>query len=187
MTEELLVRSMVCSRCIKVIDSELENIGVHVQDIRLGKVLISFNSATVSGQEIERVLQENDFEIIKSKESLLAEKIKLKLIEILEQDMQNEYALSKLLTGSLNTGYNELSRAFIHVFGRTIERYWVILKIEKAKELIEYGELTFGEIAYKLGYQTPQSLSRQFKKETGLSMSEYKKIKPYDRVMLDKL
>lgn len=187
MTEEILIRSMVCSRCIKVINSELKNIGVHVQDISLGRVLVRFNNDKASSKEIEKVLQENDFEIIRDRETLLAEKVKIKLLEILEEDKQKEVALSKLLARSLGIGYNKLNTVFVQVFGRTIERYWIILKIEKAKELIEYGELSFGEIAYYLGYQTPQSLSRQFKKETGLSMSEYKAIKPYNRINIDRL
>ena len=62
-----------------------------------------------------------------------------------------------------------------------------MLRIEKAKELIEYEELTFSQIAYELGFSNISHLSGQFKQVTGMSMSEYKKLDDKIRLPLDKL
>jgi AraC-like DNA-binding protein len=57
----------------------------------------------------------------------------------------------------------------------TLEKFIIIQKIEKAKELIQYGELTLSEIAYMMGYSSVQYLSTQFKNVAGISVSEFKK------------
>lgn len=187
MIDEILIKSMVCSRCIKVINSEFKNMGINVHDIRLGKVLISFDDSVVTKADILRSLQKNDFEIIEDQATKLAEKTRLLLIRILENGEHDGSALATIISKMLGVNYNKLNTTYASVFGRTIERYWIILRIEKAKELIEEGELTFGEIAYRLGYKMPQSLSRRFKDETGLSMTDYKKLKPYNRLLIDKI
>ena len=60
------------------------------------------------------------------------------------------------------------------------------MEIEKAKEVVEYNVLSFSEIAYRLGYKNLQHLSRQFKEQTGMSMSEYQKLQLPGRVSFDK-
>jgi AraC-like DNA-binding protein len=57
----------------------------------------------------------------------------------------------------------------------TLEKYIILQKIEKVKELIRFDEMTLSEIAYMMGYSSVQYLSTQFKKITGISVSEYKK------------
>jgi len=73
------------------------------------------------------------------------------------------------------------------VEGKSIERYYILQKIERAKELIVYGEQNLTEIAYELGYSSQQHFSRQFKKETGLSPSHFKDVKENKRIYIDKL
>ncbi|MAR66785.1 MAG: hypothetical protein CL833_05985, partial [Crocinitomicaceae bacterium] len=95
--------------------------------------------------------------------------------------------LSDYLINKLNTNYDSLSRTFSKTFGKTIERYSILLKMERTKELIENGELSFSEIAYAMGYQNPSALSRQFKTETGMTMKEYKKLGVSRRIPIDKI
>jgi AraC-like DNA-binding protein len=64
---------------------------------------------------------------------------------------------------------------FSSVEGVTIEKYIVRQKIERVKELLFYNELTLSEIAYKLGYSSVAHLSSQFKKETGMTPTDFKK------------
>ena len=71
--------------------------------------------------------------------------------------------------------------------GKSIERYYILQKIERAKELIVYGEQNLTEIAYELGYSSQQHFSRQFKKETGLSPSHFKEVKENKRVSIDQI
>jgi len=60
--------------------------------------------------------------------------------------------------------------------GMTLEHYIIAHKIEKVKELLVYQELTISEIAFKMNYSSAAHLSKQFKKVTGLTASEFKKI-----------
>ena len=69
----------------------------------------------------------------------------------------------------------------------TIEKYFILQKIEKAKELIEYEELSFSEIAYRLGYKSVQHLSAQFKEVVGISKTEYQKRKMNERKSIDEV
>ncbi len=74
-----------------------------------------------------------------------------------------------------------LSRSrFAHKFKEEIGlpplQYFVNLKFERAKELIAFSDLNISEIALQLGYDNPLYFSRHFKKHTGMSPSEYRKM-----------
>ena len=84
---------------------------------------------------------------------------------------------SVYLSEKLDYDYNYLSNLFSEVKGTTIEHYIISHKIERAKELIIYNELTLTEIAYKLHYSNVAHLSNQFKKVTGLTPSFFKQMK----------
>jgi AraC-like DNA-binding protein len=53
--------------------------------------------------------------------------------------------------------------------------------------LIENGELSFSETAYAMGYQNLSALSRQFKRETGMTLKEYKNLDKGMRIPIDKI
>ena len=94
---------------------------------------------------------------------------------------------SHFLSEKLNYEYNYLSNLFSEVKGTTIEHYIISHKIERAKELLVYNELTLTEIAYKLHYSSVAHLSNQFKKVTGLTPSFFKKMKHKRLIPLEDL
>ena len=83
--------------------------------------------------------------------------------------------------------YSALSHIFSASVGLTIEKYAILQKIEKVKELLSYDELTVSEIAFKLGYSSVAHLSSQFKKETGITPGQFKKLKDQNRKTLDSI
>lgn len=185
-TEEFKIKGMICSRCLKVLNTELRATGAEVMELQLGKIVVRYDRAKIAKSTIQRIIQDNDFEIIQDKESILAEHTKRWIINYLwNTDLQEN--LSDYLANKLNSNYDLLSKTFSRVFGKTIERCSILLKIERAKELIENGEMSFGEIAYLTGYQNPSALSRQFKLETGLTMKEYKNLNTSERIPIDKI
>ena len=184
--EEYFIRGMICNRCLKVLKEELSAIGVEVKDIRLGRVQISYNSQEINYPKIEKILRENEFEILKDKESVLAEQTKKWIIKFIWETEHVEN-LSDFLHKQMNENYQVLSRSFSKIFGQTIERYYIQLKIERVKELIEYEELSFSEIAYSIGYQNTSALSRQFKRETGMTMKAYQELETSERIPLDEI
>jgi AraC-like DNA-binding protein len=84
---------------------------------------------------------------------------------------------SDYISKKLGYDYTYLSNTFSEVKGITIQHYIITHKIERAKELLLYDELTLTEIAYKLNYSSVAHLSNQFKKITGLTPSYFKEMK----------
>jgi AraC-like DNA-binding protein len=84
---------------------------------------------------------------------------------------------SDYLSKKLGYDYTYLSNLFSEVKGSTIAHYIIAHKIERAKELLIYNELSLTEIADKLHYSSVAHLSNQFKKTTGLTPSFFKKMR----------
>lgn len=185
-TIEYNIKGMVCSRCLKVLHEELEALGATVLEIRLGRILLEYTPGEITRQQFEAVFRENEFDIIRDIPTLLAEETK-RLIHEYVWKSDHGVNLSDFLSERLKRNYNSISKNFSNIYGRTIERYNLILKVERAKELVEIGELNLSEIAYGLGYQYPSALSRQFKKETGMTLSDYQQLEKRDRIPLDKI
>lgn len=70
-------------------------------------------------------------------------------------------------------GRSQLQKTFQEQCGLGIIEYFSILKINTAKELIRTKKMNFTQIAEKLGYTSIHYFSRQFKKITGMTPSEY--------------
>ena len=92
---------------------------------------------------------------------------------------------SDLLASELHTEYSALSKLFSSVEGITIEKFITAQKIEKAKELLFYGELNLSEIAFEMHYSSVAHLSSQFKKETGMTPTEFKRNNIAGRKSID--
>jgi AraC-like DNA-binding protein len=95
--------------------------------------------------------------------------------------------LSEYLSKKLNHDYTYLANLFSEVAGVTIEKFFIIHKIERVKELLVYNELTLTEIAYKMHYSSVSHISSQFKKVTGLTPSHFKQLRNKRRLMLEDL
>lgn len=191
MPEEFLlnIKNMVCNRCIKVVEEEIEKLGYNVVDISLGEVKIS-SSTKIDTRQIKTVLEENGFELIDDKNSRLIERIKLTIInriKDLSEGNTSKINFVKEITNETHLSYQYISTLFSSSEGITIEKYIILQKIEKVKELLVYDELTLSEIAYRLDYSSVQHLSNQFKKVTGLTPSYFKQFKELRRKPIDKL
>ncbi len=70
-------------------------------------------------------------------------------------------------------GRSQLQKIFKERCGMGIIEYFTLLKINAAKEMIRTGHLNFTQISEQLGYSSIHYFSRQFKKSTGMTPSEY--------------
>lgn len=184
--KEFKIKGMVCSRCLKVLDTELKESGAKVIDIQLGKIVIKYNPKKITNSQITEIIHENEFEVISDKGTILGEQTKQSIINYLwNSDFSDK--LSDYLFEKTKINYDNLSKNFSKIYHKTIERYALLLKVERAKELIENGELNFSEIAFILGYQNLSALSRQFKRETGITMKDYKNLGISKRIPLDRI
>ena len=180
---------MVCPRCIKTVEEEIKKIGLTVEHIELGNVELKGQIEAETIKKIDKVLTENGFKLIYDKKSQIIDKIKTTIIEIIhyEKEIPNNVNISDFIARELGYDYSYLSNLFSSIEGTTIEKYIVQQKIEKVKELLIYDELSLTEISYQVGYSSVQHLSNQFKKNTGFSPSQYKKLEENKRSPLDKV
>ncbi len=169
---------MVCIRCQMIVKSELEKLGIHFKDVKIGEADITKNIAPEQMERLDIALRKSGLLLMDNKKSILVEKIKSAIIELVHYtDEQIKVNLSDYLSEKLNYDYTYLANLFSEVKGITIEKFYLTHKIEKVKELIVYDELNLSEIAYKMHYSSVAHLSNQFKKFTGLTPSHFKKLK----------
>ena len=169
---------MVSLRCKMVVMEELKNLGVPFSSVDLGLVEIPENITEIQRQQLKTNLLKTGLELLDDKKSILIEKIKNVIIEMIHHsDELPKTNYSDYICEKLNYDYTYLANVFSEVKGITIQQYIILNKIERVKELLLYDELNLTEIAYKLHYSSVAHLSNQFKKITGLSPSFYKQMK----------
>jgi AraC-like DNA-binding protein len=180
---------MVCKRCIRVINHELEKLDIAIGHIELGKVELVEPLKDTELDNVREVLNENGFELIDDKKSQLIDRIKTLIIEHVHYNNEQTAMInsSEFIASEVGYDYFYLSKLFSSVEGITIEKYIINQKIEKVKELLVYNELSLKEIAFQLGYSSVQHLSNQFKKVTGLTPSHFKNLKEHKRKPLDEV
>lgn len=175
---KLFIKYMVSLRCKMMVKEELKNLGLHYVIVDLGMVEILEDITQEQREQLRRNLLKSGLELLEDKKSILIEKIKNVITEMIhysEELPKTNY--SDYISEKLDYNYTYLANTFSEVTGITIQQYIIIHKIEKVKELILYDELSLSEISYKLHYSSPAHLSNQFKKVTGLTPTFYKKMK----------
>lgn len=177
---------MVCSRCKRVIHEDLAALGLDVIDVQLGEVAIQHTDA-VPFEKIRAVLQDNGFALLTDKTEALVEAVKSLIINSIRNNVfrDNPIKMSEYIEQHTEKDYRYVSSIFTSVAGITIEKYVINQRIERAKELLIYDEMPITEIAFELGYSSTAYLSNQFKQETGLTPSAFKRQSVASRRDLD--
>jgi len=169
-----------------VVKAELEKLGVRYVDVKIGEVNTMEDIPGEKLDQLEIALKKAGLVLMDDKKSILVEKIKAAIIELVHYSgEQIKTNLSEYLSENLNYDYTYLANLFSETKGITIEKFYLTHKIEKVKELIVYDELNLSEIAYKLHYSSVSHLSNQFKKITGLTPSHFKMLKNKRRRTLE--
>ena len=184
----LHIKNMVCDRCIQVVKEELNKLHVPILDIKLGEVTTANPLSKEQTEQIRKALENRGFELLEDQAGRLIEKIKTTVItSVRDPHKRAKTNFSQYLQEEIGRDYGYLTTLFSSVENITIERYIILQKIEYAKELLIYDELTLSEIAFQLGYSSVQHLSGQFRKTTGMTPSQFKKLRKKIRKPLDKL
>lgn len=179
---------MVSNRCKIAVKEALHNLGLHFVLVDLGEVDIMENISLDQRQKLKSILNSSGLELMDDKKSMLIEKIKNVIIEMVHHtDEILKVNFSSFLSEKLNHDYTYLSNLFSEVQGTTIEQFIISHKTERIKELIIYGELNITEIAWKMNYSSVAHLSSQFKKVTGLSPSHFKQLKDKRRSPIEEI
>jgi AraC family transcriptional regulator len=189
-SDKLLVKNMVCHRCILSVEDILNKSSILFEKVEVGEILLPKPLTEDQISLVKEKLNRIGLELIDNKMSSLIEKIKVLVIKKARNEAgekDNKLKLSNYLSNHLHHEYTYLSSIFSSVEGRTIESYFIEQRIEKVKELLVYGEMTLSEISYELDYSSVAHLSSQFKKVTGLTPSHFKQIGSTRRKMLDQI
>jgi len=177
---------MVCGRCEMAVKNELDKLKISFSEIQLGEVTLDRNLEPTEKIKLSDNLQNLGFELIDDKISQTIERIKNLIVTLVHyQDANLKMNLSSHLAADLQQDYSALSNLFSENEGMTIEHYFIAQKIERVKELLLYNELTLSEIAYQLHYSTVAHLSNQFKKNTGLTPTQFKQSNDVKRKQID--
>ena len=174
----LYIKYMVSLRCKMMVKEELKKLGIHFVVVDLGVVEILEDINPLQFEELKNNLALSGLELLDDKKAILIQKIQNVIVEMVHYtDEIPKVNYSDYISEKLNYDYTYLSNIFSEVKGITIQQYIINHKIERAKELILYGELNLTEISFKLNYSSVAHLSNQFKKVTGLSPSYFKQLK----------
>ena len=163
----------------------LERLDIPFDEVLLGEVILKKPLKIDKLKILEKEFDKVGFEIIMDRDLRLVNSIKSTIIEEVYSDKLSNTKLSTLLASKLNFDYSHITHQFSESEGQSIQKYYNAVRIERAKELLDYDELGIAEIADLLGYSTPAYLSTSFKNATGLTPSEYRLMEGKNRKNLD--
>ncbi|MGO4920201.1 helix-turn-helix domain-containing protein [Maribacter spongiicola] len=107
----------------------------------------------------------------------IVEEIKIYIKKMVyEGDIRN-VKISELLTNQLGFSYPYLSNLFSSKTFTSIENFYILVRIEKVKDLVLLDNTSLSEIAHDLNFSSVPHLSNQFKKVTGLTITQYIKFR----------
>lgn len=184
----LYIKNMVCDRCKAAVKNALQSLGLKPVSVELGIAYIEGEIDKDKTDEIRTTLCDLGFELLEDKQKQIIDRIKSEIIELVHyKDNKSDVNLSTHLSGKLATDYSTLSKLFSESTGMTIERYVILQKIERVKELLFYDEMSVSEIAMKMNYSSTAYLSTQFKSVTGMTPSQFKAAGKKSLKQLDKV
>lgn len=185
---KFLLRNMLSLSCIRLIEVGCASMkGVEIKKITLGEVELILDEELILAEDVEKAFSEWGYSTITNPNERIVEKIKIAAIELIfkANNMNSLIRNSDYISERVQLTYDKLSKIFSSEVGTTLEKYIIALKIERAKELLLQNEFNLSEISYMLGYSSVQYLSNQFRKTTGITVSEFKNGGVANRIPLE--
>ena len=189
-TKVFFLKNMLSNSCIKLIDLFCASReGVDVDKVVLGEVKLTYDNAVMSIDKITDCFKKIGFDIIVDPNVEIVEKIKIAAIELIYMSFNANSLIrnSDYISDKLQLSYDKISRIFSQVTGVKLEKYIILLKMEKAKEMLYRNEYTVSEIAFMMDYSSVQYFSNQFKKHVGVTISKFKETPEMYRKSLESL
>jgi len=184
---KLYIKNMVCDRCKTAVQKALTDFDVDYTSVELGEIELKTEPTQDQLAQFKAAVEAQGFELIEARNARMISQVKKLILDWVRGQSSTKIKLSAHLADNLHKDYASLSKLFSEIEGATIEQYCILQKIELAKELLVYDELSLTEISERLGYSSLAHLSNQFKKITGLTLMHFKEIGAMKRVPLDKV
>lgn len=187
-SNKLLIKNMVCQRCILTVQDIFENLQIPYLNVSMGEVQLSRKLTNPESNALEQSLNKVGFELIETRLHKVVEDIKQAVLEYLNTGKEGQrLKLSSWISQKIPNDYSYLSDLFSSIEGKTIEQFFILQRVEKVKELLVYDQLSLTQIAYQTGFSSVHHLSAQFKKVTGFTPSHFKSIAGERRKALDQI
>lgn len=188
-TTHLHIKNMCCDRCVEVIMKLLKATKYKVISLTLGELVLKGKISSQDRYYIEQRLIDRGFSVTETYNEKMVSKVKALLLQYRDKLSVNDKSgkLSAFISDGMQMSFSHISRIFSQLEGVTIEKYLLLLRMERAKELLIQTELSASEIGDRLGYSSPQSFTTQFGKETGKTPVEYRLNPAPARMHLDKM
>ena len=176
-SEHILLKNMLCSCCIQMLKNSLIQLSIEVLSIKLGEAQIAYDPKITTRKQIVEAVEKIGLELITDKNQAVVEEIKQTVIELIHymNNVNSVVRKSEYLVEKMGKSYQTLSKLFSKYEPITLEKFILLQKIERVKELALDDKYTLSEIAWMMDYSSPHHLSNQFKQLVGVSLSDYKK------------
>jgi AraC-like DNA-binding protein/copper chaperone CopZ len=184
---KIYIRNMACESCKLYVKSSIEKLKLKPVRVDLGEAVIKGKLTAEQKEELNTLLKKAFLEIIENKGGILIQRIKSVVHKYVNSGGKIKVNFSDYLSKELKMDYTYLSNAFSDLEATTIMNYMNLVKMEKAKEMILFEDLTMTEIANRLYYSNSSHFSSQFKKTTGFTPSHFKNLAKQPRYTMQEL
>jgi AraC family transcriptional regulator len=178
----LSIRNMVCPRCLRVVQRELEKAGLVVDDVALGAANVRMaDGSPLQEPVVQQALQAYGFALVEDPRDQLVEQVKALVVELIHYtpvELQPFHTYSHFISERVGRAYAYLSHQFSVREGLTLEKYIIRQKVERAKELLSYQDANVSSVAKQLRYSSAAHLTNQFRQVTGMSPSDFQALGP---------
>ncbi len=162
--------------CKKVLEEKLEALEIRYKMLNFGEIELLDKVSVEKQNQLKSTLNEYGIEIIENQKTLLVQKIKDAIVEMIFSEQVIHVKISVYLAEKLGHSYGYISNIFSQVTYTSIENFIILQKIEYAKQLLILEQLSLTDIAHRLNYSSVAHLSTQFKNTTGMTPSQFQKI-----------
>ena len=142
-------------------------------------------------QSLERLLLEQDenkisqicalsvelFTFLRCDESMNLDPRLSETLLLMESNLAQKINIAKLAS-AMNISIATMNRLFQRHFGKSAERYWNDLKMQRAALQLRNSQLSIKEVAQRVGYSDQLHFSHRFKKFSGMSPTDFRRQNP---------
>src|SRR5688572_10023265 len=118
---KLLIKNMVCQRCVMTVEDILTKIDIPFKDVSLGEVEVPGKISADQLKHLDESLKKVGFELIETRVNKFIEDIKLRVIDYISLGIDSqEVNLSSFITEKIPYDYSYISDLFSSIEGKTI-------------------------------------------------------------------
>ncbi|RRQ48620.1 response regulator [Maribacter algicola] len=96
-----------------------------------------------------------------------------RIMELMEEQMSNENYQIEQLVDDMHTSRSTFFRRLKKLTGQPPNDFIRMIRLQRAAQLLEQGELSIAEVSYKVGFNDPNYFGKCFRKQFGEAPSRY--------------